>query len=528
MKRQKNIQSMRQGFLSGISLSLLLLTSAPVIAGGEHGGAEFGSGDASTAKPIELDASDAAQIGITVEPVTRKSLAFGLQTTGQIETAPDRKVTITTPVTGTIIKFFVKPGDLVKVGQPVAILSSPELAGLRVESLTNRAEAEADVQKAQAALQRAQQNYEKQKQIAEAEIQQAKVSLNFAQERYDKDSALLTRGVIPRRQLLDSEEKLVEAKASLARAESRLPVLEAQEQLKSVQSDVQVARSRLQLSDVNYKTRLRQLGSNANSDGTITIKTPISGRVADREATLGESANDPGKPLMTIVNDDTVIATANVYEKDLEQISVGQPVRVTVSGWPNRIFNGRVTVVGSGVQGQTRSLPVKAELINSDGVLKPGMFARMEIITDRTYAAALAVPKEAIVDANGKNLVFVQEGNTYEPLEITLGRTAGNLVEIESGLRDGERVVTQGTTLLYAQSLQGGQPKEEEHSDEEPVSETKAANSSQGGLPLPWWIIIPSVVAVTAGTFWLGRRSKPSIILPDSEYKDPDYKPDFK
>lgn len=523
--KTKRSRPKRQGIFSSMALSLLLLTNSTVVlAGGDHGGSEF-SNSGSGPKPVELDAKAAAEVGIKAETVTQRQLAFGIPTTGQIEATPDRKVAVTTPVTGTISQLMVKPGDSVAAGQAVAILYSPELAGLGVEAKTKRAEAEADVRKAQAGLRRAQQHYEQQNKIAAADIQQAKTSLSFAQERYDKDKVLLERGAIPRRQLLDSETKLSEAKAVLAKAEGRLEVSNSLSELKTAQSDVQVAESRIGLSDAAYRTRLAQLGSSSNPDGTVTIRAPISGTVADREATQGESAADPGKALMTIVNDSSVLAVANVFEKDLDQIRVGQPVRVTVKSLPNRTFNGRVTVVGSMIQGQSRSLPVKAELDNPDGALKPGMFSRMEIITDRTYAAALAVPKSAIVDANGKTLVFHQEeGNVYEPVEVTLGRTAGDLVEIKKGVEAGDRVVTQGTTLLYAQSLQGGKAKEgDEHGNE--GGGEKAAVSSQGGM-LPWWLMLPLVGAIAAGTYWLGRRSKPPVILRDPDFVDSDYKKD--
>lgn len=522
--RKQQIQQVRQGLVSSVCLGLLLVTSASVLAGGDHGGSEF-SNSGSGPKPVELDDSAAQQVGIRVETVVLKQLAFGIPTTGQIEAMPDLKVAVTTPVTGTISQLLVKPGDSVTGGQTVAILYSPELAGLGVEAKTKRAEAEADVRKAQAALQRAQQNYEQQNKIAAADIRQARITLSFAQERYDKDKVLLERGAIPRRQLLDSETKLSEAEAGLAKAESRLEVSNALAELKSAQSDLEVAQSRIGLSDAAYRTRLAQLGSSSNSDGTVTIRAPISGTVADREATQGESAAEPGKVLMTIVNDSSVLATANVFEKDLDQIRVGQSVRVTVKSFPNRTFSGRVTVVGSIIQGQTRSLPVKAELDNPDGALKPGMFAKMNIITDRTYAAALAVPKSAIVDANGKNLVFHQEeGNMYEPVEVTLGRTADDLVEIKNGVKAGDRVVTQGTTLLYAQSLQGGKVKEGDEHGSEGGGE-KAAATSQSGM-LSWWLMLPLAGAIAAGTFWLGRRSKPPVILRDPGFADPDYKKD--
>lgn len=523
--KARRLRSVRQGIFSSMALSLLLLTNSTfVLAGGDHGGAEF-SNSGSGPKPVELDANDAKLIGIKAETITPKRLAFGIPTTGQIEAAPDRKVAVTTPVTGTVVRFFVKPGDSVKAGEPVAILSSPELAGLRVEAQTKQAEAEADAQKAQAALRRTRQNYEQQNKIAIADIQQARTTLSFAQERYDKDKVLLERGAIPRRQLLDSETKLSETKAGLTRAESRLEVSNALAELKDAESDVQVAQSLVGLSGATYQTRLAQLGSSANPDGTVTIAAPISGTITDREATQGESAADPGKPLMTIVNDSTVLATANVYEKDLDQIRVGQPVRVTVNSLPNRTFNGRVTVIGSSVQGQSRSLPVKAELDNSGGALKPGMFAKMDVIADSTYASALAVPRSAIVDAEGKMLVFHQEeNNVYEPVEVTLGRTAGDLVEIKKGVDAGDRVVTQGTTLLYAQSLRGESAKEgDAHGSEE--SGEKAA-AAQGGSTVPWWLVLPGVAAIATGTFYLGRRSKPPVILRGPDYKDAAYKPD--
>lgn len=562
IQQVNRLSQIHQRLVSGVALSLLLASNPTIVLAGpghSHGGGEAFSGGSGSAKPIELDAQAAAEVGIKAETVTQRQLAFGIPTTGQIEATPDRKVAVTTPVTGTISQLMVKPGDSVTAGQAVAVLYSPELAGLGVEATTKRAEAEADVRKAQAALRRAQQNYEQQNKIAAADIQQARTNLSFAQERYDKDKLLLERGAIPRRQLLDSETKLSEAKASLAKAEGRLEVSNALAELKSAQSDVQVAQSRVGLSDATYRTRLAQLGSTSNPDGTVTIRAPISGTIADREATQGESAADPGKALMTIVNDSSVLAVANVFEKDLDQIRVGQPVRVTVKSLPNRTFNGRVTVVGSMVQGQTRSLPVKAELDNPDGALKPGMFSRMEIITDRTYAAALAVPKSAIVDANGKTLVFVQEagghqeeehnhqdgekenepghqeeenhseekgatGQVYEPVEVTLGRSAGDLVEIKNGIKVGDRVVTQGTTLLYAQSLQGGKAKAgDEHGNE--GGGEKTAATSQSGM-LPWWLMLPVVGAIAAGTFWLGRRSKPPVILRDPDYSDPDYKKD--
>jgi membrane fusion protein, heavy metal efflux system len=397
-----------------------------------------------------------------------------------------------------------------------------------VDSIQKRSEAEADLRKAEADLRLAQQNTVRQRQIASADLQQARSQLSFAQEKYDRDRDLLKVGAIPRRQVLETETQLMEAKSVVAKSASRLDFLQAESDRQKAQSDVSLARSRIQLSDAGYKARLKQLGASTNTNGTVTIKSPISGTVADREVTIGESGQDAGKPIMTILNDRSVLIAANVYEKDLDQIKVGQQVRVKVASLSNRTFVGRISVIGSTVEGETRVVPVKAELDNPDGLLKPGMFAELNLLTGRSSAPVLAVLQAAIVETNDKKtVVFVQNGNAYQPAEVSLGQTAGELVEIKSGLFDGDRVVTQRATQLYAQSLRGGAPKEAEK------TETPAA-APTGGDPqkwaLPWWGLVSLGGAIAAAIFWAGmvvagRRTRKTLlpVAHELDYKVEDH-----
>ena len=189
------------------------------------------------------------------------------------------------------------------------------------------------------------------------------------------------------------------------------------------------AEARVYLSNQSYSARLKQLGANANADGTLTIVAPIAGTVADRETTVGESAKDPGKKIMTIVNGTGVQASGNVFEKDLSQIKVDQSVRVKVNGLSDRTFGGRISVIGTAVSSETRVVPIKVELDNVDGVLKPGMFAEIEVLTDRTPVAVLAIPKSAIVETNDKKkIVFVQNGKSFQSTDVTLGRESGEKI----------------------------------------------------------------------------------------------------
>ena len=588
---------------SGSLFSLILLSSpAAVFAHAGHGNEFHQSGETTqTPAAISVDAETAKRLGIKISPATRQRLDIGIKTTGQIETLPNQKVEVTAPVAGKVVELLVKPGDKVSKGQPIAVLSSSELGQLRVESLSKRAEAEADLQQAEGDLklarenydrqsqisaaeiaqaqtqltavtkqyqreqelvnkrsvvQAAQENYQRQVEIAQAEIAQAETELTVAKEQFDRDKELVASGAIARRTMLESQAhfaeakatvakaksrpevikaqteikqaevdlpmrelresqgRVAEAKAQLTRAQSRREVLEAENQVKRGKTAVEVAQSRIRLADAAYQARLQQLGTVANDRGLVTVVAPISGTVADREITPGESVNAE-KPLMSLLNDSRVFATANIYEKDLNQVKKGQEVRVKVANLPDRTFHGKIALIGSSVSGETRVVPVKAELDNINGELKPGLFAELEILTDKTATNILAIPTAAVVDVSGKKTVYLQNGNAYQAVEIELGQTAGDLVEVKRGLFEGDLIVTQRAPQLYAQSLRGGSKpsKDEAKKDATP----KVTEINFNNLPVSlWWAGIGGGVAIasltfTAGVLWGNRRKLPAI-----------------
>ncbi|HLO48360.1 MAG TPA: efflux RND transporter periplasmic adaptor subunit [Kamptonema sp.] len=585
-----------------LSLSFLAYPAA-VLAHGGHGH-EFQGGSQPTQVPrsISVDAETALRLGIKVEPVKAVRLAVGIKSTGQIETLPNQKVEVRPPVSGTVVELLVKPGDRVSKGQPVAVLSSSELAQLRVESISKRVEAEADLQQAQADLKLAQVNYDRQLKIAEAEILQAKTQLTavtkqyeqeqklinkrsvvaaakenyqrqieiasaeivqvetelaVAQETYDRDLELVEKGAIARRTMLESQAKLAAAKAALAKASqrqnviqaeteikqaevdlpmrelrdaqgkvaeaqvqltralSRRDVLEAENQLKRAQTATEIAQSRIRLSSSAYEARLQQLGTAANDKGLVTVLAPIDGTVSDREITLGESVNAAEKTLMTLLNDSSVFATANIYEKDLNQVKLGQEVRVTLASLPNRIFIGKIAIIGSTVQGETRVVPMQAQLNNPDGELKPGLFVELEILTNQTATNILAIPNTAIVNVNGKETVYLQNGNAYQAVEVELGQISGDMVEVKSGLFEGDLIVTQRAPQLYAQSLRGTSKHSE--GEEKKAITSKPIEVNPNNFPLPLWLAgavggtILGAVAFSVGVL-AGRRKRDRFV----------------
>jgi len=438
-------------------------------------------------------------------------LDIGIKTTGKIETLPSQKVEVTTPISGAkVAELLVEPGARVTKGQPVAVLSSPDFVNLRVESQEKLVQGQADLQQALADLKLAQQNYNRYQNIAQAEIAQAQSQVAFAKEKYNKDQSLVINGALPRRTALESQTQLAQAKAELVKANRRGDVIEAENQVQRAQAAVKVAKERINLSNTTYQTRLAQLGAIANNKGLVTVTAPINGQVTDRQVTIGQSFQDTGSKLMTIANDREVFATANIYGKDLGKVKIGQPVNVKVASVPNQIFTGRIKRIGSVVEGETQVVPVQAEINNANGQLKPGMFAELEVVTDKTPGLILAIPNSAVVDANGKKIIYVKNGNAFQSVEPEFGQISGSLIEVTSGLFEGDAVVTQRATQLYAQSLRGGSKKEDDHSEDE-GSQLQKTNTNN--FPLPLWLMATLGGTVVAGGafvvgIWSGRRSQ--------------------
>ncbi len=568
----------------------IFLAPAALSHGG-HGN-EFSEKEKTSGSEVKIEAETAQRIGVKVSPVQKQSLKVEIVATGQIELLPNQKVEVTAPIKGKILRLLVQPGARVRAGQAVATMTSPELGDLRVAAQEKKSEAVASLQQAQADLQLAQDsygkirqiakaeqeqalsqlaaaqsrltreqqlvnkgsiiqvaktNYQRQQQVSKAEITAAQIEVKVALDRYQKDTELAAGGALPRRQVLESQAKLAEARTALAKAQSQPGLLQAETELRKAETDlplrelrdaekqvaeakgqlskavnqkslveadaqlrksqaaVTAAQNRQNLSAANYNTRLGQLGNIDNQNGIITIKSALNGIVADQDITTGQSVADAGAKLMTIINDQQVLATANIYEKDLGKIKLGQNASVKVG---TEIFEGTINRIGTAVEGQSRVVPVQVALNNSGGSLKPGMFAELRLGIDESTASLLAVPTAAIVEADGKKIVYVQNGNAYQPITVTLGQTVGDLVEVKSGLFAGDQVVTQRAPQLYAQSLKAP-AKADEHAA---GGESKAGSGlSIAGFKIPFnpvWLAVPGVLASGGGAWWLVRRTK--------------------
>src|SRR5580692_2565952 len=187
-------------------------------------------------------------------------------------------------------------------------------------------------------------------------------------------------------------------------------------------------------------------------DSVVTVTAPIRGTVTQRQIGVGQYINSEAagatNPVFTISDLSTVYLIANVREVDSPLMKIGLPLEVHVLAYPSRVFKGKVSYVAPSIDPNTHRLPVRADVENPDGALKPGMFASFSIITGQA-ATAPAVPQEAIVYEGDRARVWVAgEGDTLALREIRIGRISDGMVEVRVGLSAGEKVVTSGTVFI--------------------------------------------------------------------------------
>jgi len=141
-----------------------------------------------------------------------------------------------------------------------------------------------------------------------------------------------------------------------------------------------------------------------------------------------------------------------LFEQDFSRVPVGSTVTIATGASPNRTFKGGIAFLATQADPQTRTLTARALIVNPGG-LRPGMFARGQIETGRSNRV-LTVPVAAVLSDGAAQVVFVAQGDNYERREVAVGTQSNNRIEIKSGVKAGESVVTSGAAALRAQAAQ--------------------------------------------------------------------------
>jgi Cu(I)/Ag(I) efflux system membrane fusion protein len=225
---------------------------------------------------------------------------------------------------------------------------------------------------------------------------------------------------------------------------------EAQASLRGV---AEAALARLRNWDISAEQieRLKAGGPGDNVQRTLTYRAPAGGVVLDKKALAGMRFM-PGETLYQIADISSVWVLADVFERDIGAVKVGQNVAVSIDAFPGRGFAGKVGYVYPTLNAQTRTVPVRVELPNPDGLLRPAMYANVELKVG-PGGTALTVPVSAIIDSGTAQRVIVQqEEGRFEPREVKLGLRGDDYVEVREGVKEGEQVVVSANFLIDSES----------------------------------------------------------------------------
>ncbi len=226
-------------------------------------------------------------------------------------------------------------------------------------------------------------------------------------------------------------------------------VLAAEAEYRKVEAEARTLHERLRL----YGLSEEAIAKLDSSPSRYVLTAPGPGIVVEKEITLGEVI-EAGKKVFTISDLSTVWVLLSVYEKDMAKTKNGTPVRIRTESYAGEVFNGKVAYVGDTLDPQSRTVPVRVVVPNPDRRLKPGMSATAEIETPAASGTALVIPSVAIQKIEGKPVAFVREGEgQFQKRDLELGREIRGRVEVKSGLKEGDHVVTEGSFTLKSELL---------------------------------------------------------------------------
>jgi HlyD family secretion protein len=335
---------------------------------------------------------------------------------------------ISSRVTAPIRKLLVRKGDNVAAGQVLAQLENQDLLAEQNEALAAVTDAEANLQ--QVASGTLPTDIER----AHGQLVGAEAALNQAQQIYDRRRQLFEQGAIPQRDLLLSQTELAQANAAYEVAKRSLDLLQNQsrdQEILMARSKVEQARARLSL----VKAQLEFTEIRSSSAGTITEQFMFPGDMAK-----------PDAPLFTIMDLSVAVARAQVPETDAAGVRTGEPCTFIPSDGGGASFDGRVSMVNQAVDPARRTVETWCEIPNPKRMLRGGVFGQTLIVTGMA-PNSVVVPLTAVqfVEGTRRGTVMVAgEKGVAVKREVETGEVFEGKVQIKSGLAAAEAVIVQG------------------------------------------------------------------------------------
>lgn len=358
--------------------------------------------------PGVVEVPEAAQknAGLQTITVSSRVLPATIEVTGVV--APDeRRVSHVRPLArGVIEEIPVTLGARVARGQTLLTYDNIELGGLVGDYLSEMAA---------------------QRQV-EADLRVKQRSLERAEELIKLEAVAQQTVELRRAEYQNAQAAVASQRARVAKIEEQI--------------------HRFGLSDADLSGLTPEEGRSGHRTASHSVlRAPFAGVVTKFDIAPGEIV-EPDRELMTLTDISTLWVLADVYEKDLAKVKVNSDVNIRVDAYPDRTFVGRLTYIGDSIDPETRTAKVRCVIANPDGALKLNMFVKVAITTTDSREA-IVVPTAAVQQIDGQSVVFVRQSpSRFERRSVRVGNTAGDVVEIRSGLRAGEAIAGEGSFYM--------------------------------------------------------------------------------
>ena len=377
------------------------------------------------------------QVGV-VKP-ERRALNVTLTFTGDV--LPNRQTPIFAKTSGYIRAIHVERGQFVRAGELLVEIEPTEMENALDQSRAALASAEASLQVARSNLESTKANLGNQ----QALLAKAQAVLANDKRQAERLAELFGKGLVAAQ---DRDNARTNYEASQAAVSAQQAQVEAARvQIATTESQVRLAQAQIE------QQRSAQRMAQMRLDDT-RIVAPFSGFISQRNLDVGAAVSNQAAAtsnasigIVTLQEINPLRVQLEVPERDVARVAVGNVVRLTTDAYPGRQFSGKVARVVHSLDPRTRTMGVEVDIPNPENLLKPGMYARVDLLVE-VRRDALLVPLEALTGAEGRPTVLIVRDGKVATVTVELGPTDGPVVQIVKGVGPDAEIILQGKDLV--------------------------------------------------------------------------------
>lgn len=410
------------------------------------GGAIVARAGRRSAAPPRVPAVAVTDPAVAVATARRGDVTARVLASGSVTSIRDSK--IGSKLSGRVAAVLVEEGQRVGVGAPLLRLDTADLAAQEAQAEANVAAARANLTRVLTGA-RPEERQQSANSVSQAEaaLRSARASLELAQANAGRMRSLKQQGAVSQQDLDTAETQAQVAQAQVIQAQAAYDSARQGWTIMDVgarQEDIQQARAQLAQAEAGLAAIRVQLHDS-------TVYAPFAGTITQRSVEPGEivspAAGSVQTPLLVLSQVDDVYVEFVVPAQHRAELAPGQAAQMNIDGLPGQTFEGRVEEIRPAADVASRTFGVKVRVPNPQGILRPGMFARGAIVVG-VWHNVLQIPEAAVVTATSGPIVFVVRDGRAIRQRVALGGHHDGMVEVTSGLDDGDTVVVQGQDAL--------------------------------------------------------------------------------